>query len=167
MVNIPFVKINDLDILLSSVWAICYSVSGDISYLTVCANKSDIWPSNLILFNLILTYDILFFCVQVESPADSTTIGLQMGSNKGASQSGMSMGGVRHVGDISAGQVRRQNRVGFFLIFYHSFFLCHLESRTRLILTPYDGWCWWHSNLRTPTCESPALPLRYGCRQNS
>lgn len=30
-------------------------------------------------------------------------IGLQMGSNKGASQSGMSMGATRHAGDIQAG----------------------------------------------------------------
>jgi hypothetical protein len=34
--------------------------------------------------------------------AGHSMIGLQMGSNKGASQSGMSMGAVRHVADIRA-----------------------------------------------------------------
>ena len=33
--------------------------------------------------------------------AGAGVIGLQMGSNKGASQSGMSMGGIRHVSDIA------------------------------------------------------------------
>ena len=32
-----------------------------------------------------------------------SVIGLQMGSNQGASQSGMTIGGVRHAGDIQAG----------------------------------------------------------------
>ena len=32
------------------------------------------------------------------------------------------------------------------------------------ISTPYDGRRWWDSNLRTPACKSPALPLFYGRR---
>ena len=52
----------------------------------------------------------------------------------------------------------------FIVFFYHSFILQHLESRTRLMLTPYDGRCWWDMNLCTPACESPALPLWYGRR---
>ena len=49
-----------------------------------------------------------------------------------------------------------------FTFFKHSFILHRLESRTRPILTPYDDRCRWNSNLRTPACESPALPLCYG-----
>ena len=45
-----------------------------------------------------------------------------------------------------------------------SFILHRLESRTRPILTPYDGRRRWDSNLRTPACKSPALPLCYGRR---
>ena len=52
----------------------------------------------------------------------------------------------------------------FFFFFYHSFILHRLGRRTRPIWTPYDGWHRWDSNLRTPACESPALPLCYGCR---
>jgi len=37
----------------------------------------------------------------------STTIGLQAGFNKGASQVGMSMGAVRHVADIRADDVSK------------------------------------------------------------
>ena len=48
--------------------------------------------------------------------------------------------------------------------FDHSFILHHLENRTRPISAPYDGRCWWNSNLRTPTCESPDLPSCYGHR---
>ena len=51
------------------------------------------------------------------------------------------------------------------VFFYHSFILHRLERRTRPILTPYDGRCRWDSNLRTPACESPALPLCYRRRQ--
>ena len=36
-----------------------------------------------------------------------------------------------------------------------SFISHRLESRTRPILTPYDGWRRWDSNLRTPACKSP------------
>ena len=39
-------------------------------------------------------------------------------------------------------------------LFHHSFTLHHLKSRTRPILTPYDGRCWRDSNLCAPTCES-------------
>ena len=46
-----------------------------------------------------------------------------------------------------------------------SFILHRLESRTRPILTPYDGRRRWDSNLRTPACKSPALPLCYGRRK--
>ena len=35
--------------------------------------------------------------------ASAGVIGLQMGSNQGATQSGMSMGGQRHAADIDAG----------------------------------------------------------------
>ena len=42
------------------------------------------------------------------------------------------------------------------LLFYHAFTLHRPESRTRPILTPYDGRRQWDSNLRTPACESPA-----------
>ena len=52
----------------------------------------------------------------------------------------------------------------FFFFFYHSFILHRLERRTRPIWTPYDGRRRWDSNLRTPACESPALPLCYGRR---
>ena len=45
-----------------------------------------------------------------------------------------------------------------------SFILHRLESGTRPILTPYDGRRQWDSNLRTPACKSPALPLCYGRR---
>ena len=45
----------------------------------------------------------------------------------------------------------------------HSFLHC-LENRMRPISTPYDGQCWWDSDLRTPACESAALPLFYGRR---
>ena len=47
------------------------------------------------------------------------------------------------------------------LFFCPSFILHHLESRTRPILTPYNGWHRWELNLRTPGCESPALWLCY------
>ena len=50
----------------------------------------------------------------------------------------------------------------FFCFFYHSFILCRSESRPRPILTPYDVWRQWDSNIHTPTCESPTLPLLYG-----
>ena len=55
--------------------------------------------------------------------------------------------------------------LSFFCFFlpYH-FFLHHLENRTKPISTPYDGRRWWDSNLRTPACKSPALPLCYGRR---
>ena len=48
---------------------------------------------------------------------------------------------------------------GEVVFFTISFILHRLESKTRPILTPYDGRCQWDSNLRTPACESPALPL--------
>ena len=51
----------------------------------------------------------------------------------------------------------------FFFLPYH-FFLHRLENRTKPISTPYDGRRWWDSNLRTPACKSPALPLCYGRR---
>ena len=35
------------------------------------------------------------------------------------------------------------------------------RERTRPMWTPYDGWRRWDSNLRTPVCELPALPLCY------
>ena len=35
---------------------------------------------------------------------------------------------------------------------------------TKPISTPYDGRRWWDSNLRTPACKSPTLPLCYGRR---
>ena len=55
-----------------------------------------------------------------------------------------------------------------FFFFYHSFILHRLERRTRPILTPYDGRRHrWDSNLRTPACESPALPLCYGRQHTS
>jgi hypothetical protein len=46
--------------------------------------------------------------------AGQAIIGLQAGSNKGASQSGMSMGGVRHVADIRADDMSKegQNVIG-------------------------------------------------------
>ena len=50
----------------------------------------------------------------------------------------------------------------FFFFFMISFILHRLESRTRPILTPYDGRRRWDSNLRTSACKSPALPLCYG-----
>ena len=37
-----------------------------------------------------------------------SVIGLQSGSNKGASQSGMSMGSVRHVSDIKADDMSKE-----------------------------------------------------------
>ena len=46
--------------------------------------------------------------------------------------------------------------------FYNSLILHRLENRTRPILTPYNGRRWCDSNLHTPACELPALPLRYG-----
>ena len=49
----------------------------------------------------------------------------------------------------------------FFFLPYHFFLHC-LENRTKPMSTPYDGRCWWDSNLRTPACKSPALPLCYG-----
>ena len=49
----------------------------------------------------------------------------------------------------------------FFFLPYHLFLHC-LENRTKPISTPYDGRRWWDSNLRTPTCKSPTLPLCYG-----
>ena len=52
----------------------------------------------------------------------------------------------------------------FFFFFNHSFILHRLERRTRPIWTPYDGRRRWDLNLRTPACESPALPLCYGMR---
>ena len=51
----------------------------------------------------------------------------------------------------------------FFFLPYH-FFLHRLGNRAKPISTPYDGRHWWDSNLRTPTCKSPALPLCYGRR---
>ena len=54
----------------------------------------------------------------------------------------------------------------FFFLPYH-LFLHRLENRTKPISTPYDGRRWWDSNLRTPACKSPALPLCYGRRQFS
>ena len=51
-----------------------------------------------------------------------------------------------------------------FFCYNHSFILHCLESRTRPVLTPYDGLRRWHSNLHTPACGSPALPLCYGHR---
>ena len=50
-----------------------------------------------------------------------------------------------------------------FFLPYH-LFLHRLENRTKPISTPYDGRRWWDSNLRTPACKSPALPLCYGRR---
>ena len=41
------------------------------------------------------------------------------------------------------------------------FILHRLENRTRPISTPYNGRRWWDSNLRTPACVAPALPLCY------
>ena len=55
---------------------------------------------------------------------------------------------------------------GRILFFYHSFILQRLDSRTRLILTPYDGWRRWDASLHTPACESQSLPLSYGCRES-
>ena len=49
----------------------------------------------------------------------------------------------------------------FFFLPYH-LFLLRLENRTKPISTPYDGRCWWDSNLRTAACKSPALLLCYG-----
>ena len=49
----------------------------------------------------------------------------------------------------------------FFFLPYH-FLLHRLENRTKPISTPYDGRRWWDSNLRTPACKSPALPLCSG-----
>ena len=54
----------------------------------------------------------------------------------------------------------------FFFLPYH-FFLHRLENRTKPTSTPYDGRRWWDSNLRTPACKSPALPLCYGRRHYS
>ena len=48
----------------------------------------------------------------------------------------------------------------YFFLPYH-LFLHRLENRTKPISTPYDGRRWWDSNLRTPACKSPALPLCY------
>ena len=50
----------------------------------------------------------------------------------------------------------------YLIFFHHSFILHRLENRTRPISTPYDGQHRWYSNLRTPSWESPALPLCYG-----
>ena len=47
----------------------------------------------------------------------------------------------------------------FFGLFKNSSILHRLGSRTKLILTYYGGWRGWDSNLRTPACESPTLPL--------
>ena len=44
------------------------------------------------------------------STGDQSTIGLQAGSNKGASQSGMSMGGARHVSDIKVSQMDKSGQ---------------------------------------------------------
>ena len=54
----------------------------------------------------------------------------------------------------------------FFFLPYH-FFLHHLENRTKPISTPYDGRRWWDSNLLTPACKSPALPLCYKLAANA
>ena len=37
-------------------------------------------------------------------PEGAGVIGLQMGSNQGATQAGMTMGGQRHAADLDAGQ---------------------------------------------------------------
>ena len=50
----------------------------------------------------------------------------------------------------------------FFFFFLPYFFLHRLENRTKPISTIYDGRRWWDSNLRTPACKLPALPLCYG-----
>jgi len=42
------------------------------------------------------------------SKDSASHIGLQMGSNKGATQSGMTMGGVRHVADIRADDLSKE-----------------------------------------------------------
>ena len=57
-------------------------------------------------------------------------------------------------------------RIFFFFFFFlpYHLFLHRLENRTKPISTPYDGRRWWDSNLRTPACKSPALPLCYGRR---
>ena len=52
----------------------------------------------------------------------------------------------------------------FFFLPYH-LSLHRLENRTKPISTPYYGRRWWDSNLRTPACKSPPLPLCYGRRQ--
>ena len=46
--------------------------------------------------------------VDAASAAGQATLGLQMGSNKGASQSGMAMGGTRHAADIRADNASRE-----------------------------------------------------------
>lgn len=43
------------------------------------------------------------------SAQGQNVIGLQMGSNKGASQAGMSSGGQRHAGDIKAGTMDQKS----------------------------------------------------------
>ena len=65
-------------------------------------------------------------------------------------------------GITSTGQFSKKIDFLFYFFFTISFTLHHLESKTRRILTPYDGWCQWDSNLHTPACESPTLPLCYG-----
>ena len=50
------------------------------------------------------------------------------------------------------------------ILFLPYLFLHRLENRTKPISTPYDGRRLWDSNLRTPACKSPALPLCYGRR---
>ena len=62
-----------------------------------------------------------------------------------------------------------QRRHLFFFFFFnflpYHLFLHRLENRTKPISTPYDGRRWWDSNLRTPACKSPVLPLCYGRRR--
>ena len=43
------------------------------------------------------------------APSGQSVIGLQMGSNQGASQSGMAMGSARHVGDIQSGPMDKKS----------------------------------------------------------
>ena len=67
---------------------------------------------------------------------------------------------TRQLGDVFRvlAQWLQQGNIFFF---YHLFILHNLENRARPISTPYDGWHWWNSNLRTSTCLLPALLLCY------
>ena len=58
--------------------------------------------------------------------------------------------------------IKEQNENMSHIFIYDSIILHRLENRTKPILTPHDGQCWWDLNLHISAGQSPVLPLAMG-----